>query len=424
MVEKTLLAMKKGGIYDQVGGGLCRYSTDSMWLVPHFEKMLYDNALFISILAETYRLEKREIFKQAALDVINYVERDLVLDEGGIASAEDADSEGEEGKFYLWDLSHFQEILGTDAEFFSAYWHLSEEGNFEGKNILNENFRIYPLPEEEDSSLSARKEKVRKSLLEERNKRIRPQRDDKVLTSWNCLYIRALIESGMSFSDESLIQKAKNHYEFINTHLFNSEGRLLRRYREGESAIPAYLVDYAELAYVSILLYKISFNIDYMKRAVFLTDESIRLFYSGFGPFFETGSDAEVLIRRSIQSYDGVEPSGNSTMAMVLLELCRYGHKKYYGYLKSLFSYFKEDLEKYGMSHAFLLKVYLLYTGGPSREIIIIGEKENEELQKILNVYYTHFVPGLSFAVSTKDELSINSELIPLLKGRETEKDF
>ncbi|HNC00339.1 MAG TPA: thioredoxin domain-containing protein, partial [Leptospiraceae bacterium] len=317
MVEKTLMAMKRGGIYDQIGGGLCRYATDGRWLVPHFEKMLYDNSLFIEALRECYQVTQNPFYKEVVYDIVKYIRRDMTLKEGVIASAEDADSEGEEGKFYLWSLEEFRSICKEDSEVLEKFWNVTEEGNFEEKNILNETFDIDFIKEnnlnrEEFQSIVQRN---KEKLLDVRAKRIRPLRDDKVLTSWNCLYLKAITGAAIAFGDKSLLADAIQIFDFIQKNLFNENCRLLRRYRTGESKILAYLTDYAELTLASIYLYKATYDLKYIKTAAGLAEETIRLFQSEKGVFYDTGIDGEALIRRSIDAYDGVEPSGNSSMA-------------------------------------------------------------------------------------------------------------
>ena len=425
MVEKTLQAMRKGGIYDQIGGGLSRYATDHMWLVPHFEKMLYDNSLFLVSLAECYKITGKDFYKSAAIDVINYISRDMKLTSGGIASAEDADSEGEEGKFYVFSASEIRTVCRADSKLLEEFWNISEEGNFEGLNILNESFTAdFPKvkgmsPENWNEILS----KNRAKLLEYRNKRIRPLRDDKVLTSWNCLYIRALIKSGEAFNDSALIREAEDLYRFIEKNLINEKGRLLRRFREGESGIHAYLPDYSEFSFVSILLYRITHKIGYMERAIRFTEDTIRLFGSEFGPFYETATDGEELIRRSIDGYDGVEPSGNSTMCHVLLQLASYGINpdKYRGMAEKIFGYFSKELNSAPVSFPNMLSALHSYHH-PAYEIAVVGKAGEKETLAILDYLNSRFLPGSVIAFTEMNTLSENSKIIPLLENRFTEK--
>ncbi len=426
MVEKTLEAMRKGGIYDQVGGGICRYATNQSWLIPHFEKMLYDNALFIDILVDAYLFTKKDFYRKSAIDVIEYVERDLKLEHGAIASAEDADSEGEEGKFYLWDIKEFEEVCGKDAELLKDYWNVEEDGNFEGKNILNQSFQgdFAELKMISSKELEKIVEKNKVKLLERRSKRVRPLRDDKVLTSWNCLYIKALVKAGLAFQNLHYIQRAKEIYEFIQKNLFNENGRLLRRFRDGESKYLAYLNDYAELALVSIFLYRATFEIDFLKNAIDLTKQIIKLFSSNLGVYYETGVDAEELILRSIDGYDGVEPSGNSTLTWVFLYLASYGieQEDFEKRAEKIFSYFKSELENRAISYSFLLSAYLFYKSEP-KEIVIIGEKNDPRIEQTLQLLSQSYLPNSVVAFCEPLSLKENSKYIPILESRET-KEF
>lgn len=425
MVEKTLVAMKKGGIYDQIGGGISRYATDHRWLVPHFEKMLYDNSLFIQALAECFLVTGNSFYKDSVYDIVNYIRRDMTLEEGGIACAEDADSEGEEGKFYIWSLEEFRSICGKDSEILEKFWDVTEEGNFEGHNILNEAFE---WDFEKENNLNPKEfklllERNKKKLLEYRSKRIRPLRDDKVLTSWNCLYIKALAFSSVAFQDKSLLDDAIKIYEFIQKNLFDEKCRLLRRYRNGEARFFAYLTDYAELALAAIYLYKATYNIKYIKSAHSLTEETIRLFRSPSGAFFDTGSDGEKLIRRSIDGYDGVEPSGNSSMAHVLNLLASLGIEtnRYEEIANSIYRHFSEDLNSRAISYPSMLSAYL-YTSSSPKQIVVLADKDNLDAKEILKFLETKYLPDAIIVYVTKDEISEVQEILPVLKGKTSDK--
>ena len=426
MAERTLTAIKKGGIYDQIGGGIHRYSTDQQWLVPHFEKMLYDNALFLQTLAECYEITGNDFYKSAAYDIIRYINRDMKLAEGGIASAEDADSEGIEGKFYLWSIEEFREVCKEDSAILEEYWNVTKKGNFEGKNILNVDIRSDFLQQNNlsgESFIQLLKRNTEK-LLERRNMRTRPLRDDKVITSWNCLYIKALVTAGIAFQDPTLIEDARNIYSFIYRKLFDDNGRLMRRYRENEVHFKAYLADYAELALASLFLYRATYNTEYFRNACSLARDVIRLFASDFGPFYETGKDAEELIRRSIDGYDGVEPSGNSTMAHVLITLAAYRVEtnQNNALTEGIFKYFPRELQNHGISYPCMLSAFQLYYHGIS-EVAVVGSKESAETMKILEYLNSRFIRFSVVAFSEKDTVNQLSDIIPLLKGRESKKE-
>ncbi|PJZ55721.1 thioredoxin domain-containing protein [Leptospira barantonii] len=422
MAENTLLAMKQGGIYDQVGGGLCRYSTDHHWLVPHFEKMLYDNSLFLESLVEYSQVSKKIPAESFALDVIDYLHRDMRIPGGGICSAEDADSEGEEGLFYIWDLAEFREVCGEDSSLLEKFWNVTEKGNFEEKNILHESYRsaVAKLDSEELKRIDAALERGRKKLLERRSKRIRPLRDDKILTSWNGLYIKALVKAGSAFQREEFLVLAEETYSFIEKNLIDSNGRILRRFRDGESGILGYSNDYAEMIAASIALFEAGRGIRYLKNAVLWMEESIRLFRSPAGVFFDTGSDGEVLLRRSVDGYDGVEPSANSSLAYSLVKLSLLGvhSDRYREIAESIFLYFTKELSTHALSYPFLLSAYWTYKHH-SKEIVLI-RKNGEAGKDLLSAIGKKFLPNSVVAVVNEDELEEARKLSSLFEARDS----
>ncbi|TGK04951.1 thioredoxin domain-containing protein [Leptospira semungkisensis] len=420
MVEETLTAMKKGGIYDQIGGGLCRYSTDHHWLVPHFEKMLYDNSLFLEALVECFQATGEEKYKEAAYDVIEYIRRDMRLPGGGIASAEDADSEGEEGLFYLWDKHEFREVCGADSSLLEQFWNITEEGNFEEKNILHETFRMNfsRLHGLEPSELEEIIIRNRKKLLEKRSERIRPLRDDKVLFSWNCLYIKALSKAALAFGDGDLLRDAEETYKFLEGNLIREDGRLLRRFREGEARFLAYSTDYAEFVLASISLFQSGKGFHYLKNAIRYLEEAIRLFISPSGAFFDSGSDSEVLLRRTVDGYDGVEPSSNSSFATAFVILGKLGidSERYFKYADSIFAYFKSELESYPMNYPYMLSAYWLRKS-PGRELVVTYSSQ-QDLLPIWKGVGSVFLPETVLAWVTDKEAQENGDQFLLLKNR------
>ncbi|WP_084492267.1 thioredoxin domain-containing protein [Leptospira kmetyi] len=425
MVENTLLAMKQGGIYDQVGGGLCRYSTDHHWLVPHFEKMLYDNSLFLESLVEYSQVSKKIPAESFALDVIEYLHRDMRISGGGICSAEDADSEGEEGLFYIWDLAEFREVCGEDSSLLEKFWNVTEKGNFEGKNILHESYRsaVAKLDAEELKRIDAALDRGRKKLLERRSKRIRPLRDDKILTSWNGLYIKALVKAGAAFQREEFLRLAEETYSFIEKNLIDSNGRILRRFRDGESGILGYSNDYAEMIAASIALFEAGRGIRYLKNAVLWMEEAIRLFRSPAGVFFDTGIDGEVLLRRSVDGYDGVEPSANSSLSYSLVKLSLLGvhSDRYREIAESIFLYFTKELSTHALSYPFLLSAYWSYKNH-SKEIVLI-RKNSDAGKDLLAAIGKKFLPNSVVAVVSEDELEDARKLSSLFDARDSGGD-
>jgi uncharacterized protein len=384
--------------------------------------MLYDNSLFLIALAECYSVTKDSFYKFAYYDIIEYIRRDMTLETGGIASAEDADSEGEEGKFYIWTLQEFRAICGEDSAILEKFWDITEEGNFEGHTILNQNFQIDFIKENslEEKSFQDLVTKNREKLLQIRSKRIRPLRDDKILTSWNALYIRALAIGSNVFEDAELLSDAKKIHSFIESKLFDSNGRLLRRFREGESKYNAYLTDYSELALATLFLYFASFDISYIEKAAKLCEDTIKLFWAPSGAFFDTGSDAEQLIRRSIDGYDGVEPSGNSTISFVLNYLASLGIEtnRYESSAEKIFKFFAEDLTKRAVSYPFMLKSYH-FVQSKSKQIVLTGKLEDPELQKVFSYLKTSFLPNV--LVCYHDGKLLNEKILPILINKFSE---
>ena len=420
MVEKTIIAMKRGGIYDQLGGGICRYSTDHFWLVPHFEKMLYDNCLFLRLLVETYSHTKNEIYKEFAYDIIRYLDRDLKLSSGGVCSAEDADSEGKEGIYYLWEYDEIKKILGEDSGTILEYWNISPEGHFDGYNILHESLnKSKSLIEiENQQSWKLNLENIKEKLLKLRSKKVRPMRDDKILTSWNCLYISAVSLAGRIFQDRDLISSAEKTYQFISNNLITPEGRLLRRWREGEAKVNAFLSDYAEYALSSIELYQSTLKHDYLINANLTMERAIHLFSSEKGIFYDTGVDSEKLIRRSIDYHDGVEPSGNSTISIVLQKLTMFGFSvnQYLNKTESIFKYLKKEIESRPLGVSNLLQSYQMYLL-EKKEIVLLCKEESKISIQIREFFLNSNLSSISFVYFIPKTETVNS-IIPILDGK------
>jgi hypothetical protein len=424
MVERTLKAMLAGGIYDQLGGGLSRYSTDSRWLVPHFEKMLYDNALFVQALAETWRATGRDYYRAWAEDVLAYVLRDLTAPEGAFYSAEDADSEGEEGRFYVWTPEEVQAVLPPDeAAAALAYWDLTPGGNFEhGRSIPN---TPRPLAEVAqalgvgEDALAGRLQSARGKLLAARSRRVRPLRDDKVLTSWNALMISAFARAGAAFGEPAYVEAALRAATFLRTHLRDGDGRLLRRWREGEARHKGYLVDHAALAVACLDLYEATGDAAWFDEARRLMGEVNRLFRNDAGPYFDTGHDAEALIARTMDGYDGVEPSGNSSAAQAFLRLHAYGVRE--GGLEDalrILAGFQPHLEQAGVSFSAMLAA-LDFHLGPSTEIAIVGDPAGADTRALLETVRAKPRPNAVLALAAPRDVDALAGRIPLLQGRQ-----
>lgn len=333
-IDRTLDGMSLGGIYDHLGGGFSRYSVDDLWLVPHFEKMLYDNGLLASVYLEAYRWTREVRYADVARGTLDYLIRDMLHPEGGFYSAEDADSEGEEGKFYVWTPEEIDEVLGAElGRMFRAVYNVSASGNFEGKSILHQLDRLEPKAfEEKIESLCQREhldreefskaiEKGRDQLLAVRSKRVRPALDDKVLMAWNGLAITALAKAGMYVAEQGYLNQAKRTADFLWNNLRDANGRWWHVWRHGKAEVLAFLDDYAYVAQGLLALYQATQDLHWLDRCRILVEEMDRLFASDDGGYYYTGHDAETLIARTMDRIDHSVPSGNGMAATVLVRL-------------------------------------------------------------------------------------------------------
>ena len=422
MVEKTLQKMFTGGIYDQLGGGLSRYSTDFEWLVPHFEKMLYDNSLFVWALIETFQITKNPLYERAVRDVLTYVERDMTSQDGAIFSAEDADSEGVEGKFYLWSKAEVMEILGHDTgELACEFWDITENGNFEGKNILNCPRTVEDIAKQfqvTNEELQIQLRSAREKLLAVRSQRIRPLLDDKVLTSWNALMISAFARAARVFGDADFEKRAVRAANFIFNNLRDKSGRLLRRWRDGEARYPAYLCDYAQLTVACLDLYETTYDPEWFRKAVGFSDEINHLFRNDDGPYYDTGIDGETLLTRNAEGHDGVEPSGNSSTANAFLRLRAYGlAPEYLNNAQRIFRSFAPHLKQAGGSFS-ALHCALHFSLSEAKEVVISGRRGESETEALLAEVRGGFYPNLVSAFVENGNSHETEKIIPLSTGR------
>lgn len=395
MVKKTLEGMANGGIYDHIGLGFARYSTDELWLVPHFEKMLYDNALLANAYIEAYQVTKNERFKKVAKEIFTYVLRDMRHSEGGFYSAEDADSEGVEGKFYVWSADEIIEVLGEDlGALYCNVYDISRNGNFEGKNIPNliktsiNKFAIqYDLDEEE---LKEQIEEARQKLFLHREKRIHPHKDDKILTSWNGLMITALAKGARVFHDEMYLEQAKRAMKFLEKNLIVN-GRFMVRFREGEVKTPAFIEDYANVLWAYLELYESSLDLHYLQKGKELALQMKTLFWDHEnGGFFFYGEDNESLLVRPKELYDGAIPSGNSVAAVQLLRLARLtGETFFEDMVAEMFEAFGSDIHLYPSGYTYFMQAFIL-TQTKSKEVVIVGDigQEDKLVKKIQDNFY------------------------------------
>lgn len=378
MVEKTLQSMQAGGIFDHIGFGFHRYSTDKNWILPHFEKMLYDQALLSMSYLEAYQMTGKIIYSDTARKILNYVTRDMMSEEGGFYSAEDADSEGEEGKYYLWTEKELKDILDKDEfVFVKKYLNIETEGNlykkgqpgeiFGNRNIFYKGFQEQTradITKEIVVSDTGKWEKIREKLYGIRAKRIPPDKDRKILTDWNGLIIAALAKAAQVLEDEDFLEAAKKAADFIFRRLEDSSNHLLHRYSEGDAAIPGFLDDYAFLIWGLLELYKATFSNEYLQKALDLNKVLFLDFWDEKnGGFYFTSANNEQLLIRQKEVYDGAIPSGNSVAFCNLLKLADFtGNKQFKQRAYQLLKAFSPMVEQNPSAYAyFLTGVDLLY---------------------------------------------------------------
>ncbi len=372
MAEHTLEQMYRGGIFDHIGGGFSRYSTDEKWLIPHFEKMLYDNALLSYTYLEAYRFTGRSLYKRVAKKTLDYVSNELTHKNGGFFASQDADSEGIEGKYYVFTQKELQSALGvSNYKIFSDWFHITPKGNFEGKNIpnliQNSNF------EEENPTI----DQIVKKLYDYRKSRTLLHKDDKILTSWNALMIASFAKASRVLNDLGYLNKAKQAEEFISSKLTDSSGGLFLRYRDGETAIAGQIDDYAFYAYSLLELYHATFDTIYLEKCIFITEKMVELFWdkeeSGF---YLYAYNAEQLISRPKEVYDGAIPSGNSVAGIVLSQLSRLtGEEKWRALSYDQISFLSGAIKEYPAAFSMSL-IALLEALSPSRELVCVSSKD------------------------------------------------
>jgi uncharacterized protein len=422
LVELTLDKMSQGGIYDQVGGGFSRYSTDDQWLVPHFEKMLYDNALLSRAYLEAYQVTGKEEYARVAREIFKYLLRDMTDKDGGFYSAEDADSEGEEGKFYIWTPSELKSILGDkDGGDFCKLYGATEAGNFENRNIL---FLNGDLPGALKAIGKDEKwwEAARAKVLEARANRVRPHLDDKILTAWNSLMISSLAYGYQVLGDPEYLKAAERASNFLSKNLFK-DGRLLASYRKGPSDVQGYIDDYAFYQEAQLDLYESTFNTDYLKKALDLETDMVKLFWDEKkGGYYFTGSDqkdAARLLTRTKEAYDGVIPSGNSVAALNDYRLAEFtGEREYRDRADTILKAFSRLLSGSGSNFCKMLQAFQFDFYGPA-EIFVVGPKgESQEMLKLIRNTY---LPNKILVYSEDGRASDLTGIIHWVEGRNSE---
>ena len=419
MVELTLEKMALGGIYDQVGGGFHRYSVDAVWLVPHFEKMLYDNAQLLRTCLHAWQISGRPLFRRVVEETADYVLREMASREGGFFSTQDADTEGEEGRFYVWTPSEIEAALGPEiGRIAGAYYGVTEDGNFEGRTILHVHRPLAAVAAEFGLTVQGADAvlgEARRHLYNARQARARPGRDEKVLVEWNGLMIHALAECGSVLVDQRYVRAASGAAEFVLARMSQPECRLYRTYKDGRAHLNAYLEDYASLVRALIALYEADFQLHWLDEAVRLADLMIAQFADERGGFFQTGVGHEQLVARRKDFVDSAAPSGNSMAAEALLRLSLLTGNAAYreraeGVLRSLAAHLGGQRTGFGRMLC-ALDLYL----GPTREVAFVGETGTDDMEALLREVRARYLPNTVVALRRPGEASD----LPLLWGRE-----
>lgn len=424
MVEKTLTKMRYGGIYDHIGKGFHRYSTDEKWLLPHFEKMLYDQAMLLIAYTEAYQVTGNPLFRDTAADILSYVLRDMTSPEGGFYAAEDADSEGEEGKFYVWSKREVLQVLGQkEGEWFSQIFNIAEAGNFldeatgetTATNIphLRRSYsEIASAEQVNEADLQKRINKNLKRLFDHREERIHPLKDDKVLTDWNGLMIAASARAFKILGEEEYLNAAESAFAFVEQNMMPAPDRLLHRYRDGEAGIEGFLDDYAFLMWGATELFEATGNPRYLQRALQLNEVVQQKFYddNNYGYFF-TANDAEALLIRKKEIYDGAIPSGNSVMMLNQLRLARMtGEMSLEKSATAIGRAFSEQVINYPAGHALLMSA-LDFSVGPIYEMVFVAQQLNKAALANLAELNRPFMPNKVTVVKTHKTATRLAEL-------------
>jgi len=420
MVTHTLTKMAWGGIYDHLGGGFHRYSVDAKWLVPHFEKMLYDNAQLVRIYAHAYKVTKEPLFKSVVDESVTYLLREMLQPDGGFYSTQDADSEGAEGKFFVWTEAEVMRILGEDeGAVFCRMYDVSEGGNFEEKNI------VHPILTVDQASKYFRKEPseiervvatAKQKLFSEREKRIKPFRDEKIITAWNGLLLSGLAEAIKISPKPEYADAAKQTIEFIFTKLFR-DGFLLHTYKDGEAKLLGYLDDYAFMAVGLLDIYETLFDRSTLTRAIELAEIMLREFLDEQnGAFFYTGNSHEKLISRAKPIFDASVPSGNAMATQLLLRLYHItGEDRYYRYAEKVLRSYYDPMESQPFGFAHLLCALDFYLEKP-KEVVVVGERGDGRVEDLLAQIHSVYQPNMTIQLASPGEPLEN--LSELLRGK------
>nr|WBU15382.1 hypothetical protein [uncultured bacterium] len=420
LVETTLEAMARGGIYDHLGGGFHRYSTDRVWLVPHFEKMLYDNALLVRLYLHAYQATGRPLYRRVVEETVEYLLREMRSPEGGFYSAQDADSEEVEGKFYVWDRREIMETLGDElGQAFCRYYGVTEQGNFEGRNVLHVPRSARAVAEELGIAVERLEELLaegRRRLLAVRQRRVPPGRDEKVLTNWNGLALEALAEAACVLARPDYREAAEACARFLLERA-QAGGRLMHSYKDGQARVPGYLDDYACLIGGLLALHEATFDTVWLREAARLATEMLSLFWDDAeSVFYDTGHDHEALVVRPRELFDNATPSGNSAAVAALLRLgALSGDSRCTDVAQRALRGVRDLMLRAPSAMANWLCALDFYLSSP-REIAIVGQRDDPAADALLAVVYRRYLPNKVVAGLPPDQRPV--EDFALLQGR------
>ena len=417
MARLTLDKMALGGIYDHIGGGFHRYSTDDHWLVPHFEKMLYDNALLASVYLDAFRVTGNPLYRERVTETLGFVTREMLDPAGGFYSTLDADSEGVEGKFYVWSLGEFSEVIGDDSSLLARFLDVSDEGNFEQQNILNIRNPLKTFADEQGVDPATMESKIgeaKRKLLERREARVRPGRDEKILTDWNGLMLRAFSDAAFCLDREDYRRIAEANAEFILATMWDGK-RLLHSFKNGSPRFNGYLDDYANLADGLLALYELTFEERWLDKAIQLADVMIQRFWdSDYGGFFFTSNDHDPLIARTKEYFDNATPSGNSVAASLLVRLARLlDRDDYREKSEQITRVILDYIEKFPAGFGRMLAA-VDFEVGPTSEIALIGSTE-----PFLPALRKHYHPRRVLGAGVSDRIALLRNR-PMVDGKAT----
>ena len=423
MVNLTLDNMALGGIYDQLGGGFHRYSTDMFWLIPHFEKMLYDNALLVKLYLHTYQVTGKPLYRRVVEQTLTYINAEMRSPEGGFYSAQDADSEGVEGKFFVWRPEEIEEIIGAeDADVFNEYFGVDLNGNFEGRTILSVTGQAQVIADRKgisEEGITEIIERSKTSLLKARYSRINPARDNKILTAWNGLMLGAFSEAAAAFGDDEYLEIAEQNAAFLLENMVE-EGRLLRTHNNAGRGLKGYLEDYSFLISGLLSLHEHSFTPRWMEAAISLGNSMIDLFWDGeAGHFYDTGSDHETLVVRPRDVADNAIPSGSSMATDVLLRLALItGDTLFQQVASTSLRSVRQIMTNHPTAAGHWLCALDFYLSSP-KEIAIVGTRGDEWTKKLVSEIHRQFIPNKVIVGREPNDQTL--ERLPLMKNKDTQ---